>query len=83
MGADEESRSWRIDRRVPLALVFAVMMQTGVGLVWAGSAAQRLDMLETGADESRELIERTTRLEERTRSIDATVTRIEAKLDRN
>lgn len=81
MKSDDDDMSWRLDRRVPLALVFAVILQTGLTLVWAGSAAERLDTLEGNAIERSELLERTTRLEERTRNIEAMVTRIEARLN--
>jgi len=27
---------WHLDKRVPIALIFAVAVQTGAGLIWAG-----------------------------------------------
>jgi len=27
---------WHLDKRVPIALIFAVAVQTGAGLIWSG-----------------------------------------------
>ncbi len=35
-------KSFRLDRRIPVALVAAFVLQTGGALFWAGSAAQRI-----------------------------------------
>ncbi len=68
--------------RVTLAVGAALVAQTGLGLIWAGSAAERIDQLEARADASSEIIERTARLEEQMAAMRASLARIEAKLDR-
>lgn len=80
MNAD--SNGWHLDRRVPIALILAIVIQTAGALVWAGSAAERLSFLERGAAQTGAIGERTARLEEQTRHLQATLDRIEAKLDK-
>ena len=50
-------------------------------LFWAGSAAERLSQLEARLDDSAELRVRVARLEEGTEHIQATLVRIETKID--
>ena len=68
--------------RVTVAIGAAVIVQTGLGLIWAGAASERLAQLERRADDNTQIIERTARLEEQVRFVSATLVRIEDKLDR-
>jgi ubiquinone biosynthesis protein UbiJ len=68
--------------RVTLAVGAAFVVQTALGLIWAGAAAERLGQLERRADASGEIIERTARLEEQVAAVRASLSRIEARLDR-
>lgn len=68
--------------RITLAVGAALVVQTALGLIWAGAAAERLSQLERRADASTEIIERTARLEEQAAAMRASLARIEAKLDR-
>lgn len=68
--------------RVTIAVGAALAVQTGLALVWAGAAAERLAQLERRAETSVALVERTARLEEQTRAIRDSLDRIEAKIDR-
>jgi len=68
--------------RVSIAVGAALLVQTALGLIWAGAAGERLAQLERRADASGEIIERTTRLEEQVAGVRASLARIEAKLDR-
>ncbi|PQA87364.1 hypothetical protein CW354_12445 [Marinicaulis flavus] len=70
-----------MELRVTVAIGAAVIVQSGLGLVWAGAASERLAQLERRADDNREIIERTARLEEQARFISAALVRIEDKLD--
>lgn len=69
--------------RVTIAIGTALVVQTALGLLWAGAAAERIAQLERRADASAEIIERTARLEEQVAAMRASLSRIEAKLDRN
>jgi hypothetical protein len=68
--------------RVTIAIGAALLVQTALALIWAGAASERLSQLERRTDANAAMIERTARLEEQVRFISATLTRIEAKLDR-
>lgn len=68
--------------RVTIAIGAAVIVQTGLGLIWAGAATERLAQLERRAGDNAQIIERTARLEERAQFMTASLDRIEAKLDR-
>lgn len=68
--------------RISVAVGAALLVQTALGLVWAGAAGERLSQLERRADGSGEIIERTARLEEQMAGVRASLARIEAKRDR-
>lgn len=76
------ARAFHLDRRIPLAFVGALALQTCATLVWAGGAAERIKSLETQLARVQELTERTARLEEQARGMQASLDRIEMKLDR-
>ena len=71
----------KIDRRVTLALVFTVFVQTAGALVWAGAAGERLAMVEHEVDERRDVAERLARLEAELDSVRMQLDRIERKID--
>lgn len=73
---------WALDRRVPLAVILTIAMQTGAALLWAGAAAERLTALEARTERIGELVERTARLEEQTKAANASLARIEERLGR-
>jgi len=73
---------FRLDRRVPVALLFAFLLQTGGALFWAGSAAQRIVAVEQSSQANAGAIERVVRLEEQLKSVRQSLERIEGKIDR-
>jgi hypothetical protein len=68
--------------RITFAFSIALIVQSALGLIWAGAAANRIDQLERRVNASEEMIERTARLEEQMAGMRASLMRIEAKLDR-
>lgn len=72
----------RVDRRLTLALLFAIFLQTGGAMMWAGSAAERLDAVEREVEFRRVYLSRITRLETEIKGLGAQLDRIERKLDR-
>jgi len=68
-------------RKVPLALIVALLAQTIGGLVWAGGAAARIATLEDRVGEQRLVAERLARLEEQGVATRAAVERIERRLE--
>jgi hypothetical protein len=77
-----ESIQPMLDRRLPAALVAAFLLQTAGALFWAGSAAERISVLEKTAANNQAAIERVAVLEEQVTTIKQSLDRIEAKLDR-
>lgn len=67
--------------RVTIAIGAALIVQSGLALIWAGAASERLTQLERRADRTGEIIERTVRLEEQSRFMSETLIRIEKKID--
>jgi len=68
-------------RKMPVAVIAALMVQTIGGLVWAGGAAARIATLEERVGEQRLVAERLARLEEQSVATRAAVERIEMRLE--
>jgi hypothetical protein len=75
-------KSFRLDRRVPFALVAAFILQTGGALFWAGSAAQRIGEVERQTQVNSSAVERVVRLEEQVSALHEQLARIELKIDK-
>ena len=60
-----EREHWHLDRRVPLALIVALVLQTGGMAWWAATLENRVEHLEEQIATSSSLGERLTRVEER------------------
>lgn len=68
-------------RRIPVAVIVALAVQTAGALVWAGGAAARIAALEDRLGEHRQVAERLARLEEQGEATRAAVERIERRLE--
>lgn len=68
-------------RKIPVALVAALVVQTVGGLIWAGGAAARISTLESRVAEQRLVAERLARLEEQGLATKAALERIERRLE--
>ncbi len=68
-------------KRIPVALMVALAVQTLGGLVWAGGAAARIATLEQRVGEQRLVAERLARLEEQGVATRQAVERIERRLE--
>ena len=89
MGNGYDDRHWHLDRRVPIALIVAIIIQTVGAVWWAASLSSRVDTLEEGFRGLRPHQGRIVRLEEKQNAvyqrldrIEAIQRRIEAKIDR-
>ena len=84
-----DDKHWHLDRRVPIALIITIIMQT-IGIVWwAASLSARVETLEHRFAELATYQARIVRLEEKQNAvyqrldrIEAIQRRIEAKIDR-
>lgn len=70
-----------LDKRVTLAVILAIVLQTSSGLIWAGQAAERLSNVERSMGAVAALNERIARLEEQVIDMRESLGRIERKLD--
>ena len=68
-------------RKIPVAVIAALVVQTVGGLVWAGGAAARIATLEERVGEQRLVAERLARLEEQSLATRAAVERVERRLE--
>ena len=68
-------------RKIPVALISALVVQTIGGLVWAGGAGARIATLEDRVAEQRLVAERLARLEAQGEATRAAVDRIEHRLE--
>lgn len=80
--SDTHGPDWHLDKRVPIALIFAIALQTGAGLIWAGAAGERINQLEHQTTMTTDLSERLVRVEEQIGFARSSLDRIERKLDR-
>ncbi|MEM5517891.1 hypothetical protein WNY37_13115 [Henriciella sp. AS95] len=71
-----------IERKVTIALLFAIAVQTGGALVWAGAAAQRISALEHRVELASPIGERLARVEAELGAMKAQLDRIESRLER-
>ena len=71
----------QLDKRIPMALVFAFLVQTAGALFWAGSAAERIDVLERNATRDQAAVEQVAVIEDQVAQMKQSLDRIEAKLD--
>ncbi|MEL6323480.1 MAG: hypothetical protein AAFY84_03970 [Pseudomonadota bacterium] len=69
------------DLRISIAFSAAILVQTALGLIWAGAAAERIHQLERRVGNTDVIMERTARLEEQALAMRASLARIERKLD--
>ncbi|HRJ64556.1 hypothetical protein [Brevundimonas sp. UBA2416] len=68
-------------RKIPVAVIAALVVQTVGGLIWAGGAAARIATLEERVGEQRLVAERLARLEEQSLATRAAVERVERRLE--
>jgi uncharacterized coiled-coil protein SlyX len=69
-------------KRIPAALVAAFLLQTAGALFWAGSAAERITVLERTVSDNQATIGRVAVLEEQVSEMKQTLDRVDNKLDR-
>lgn len=65
----EEIIHWRIDKRIPIALLLTLFIQIVSGIVWATQLNARVDNLENEAGASAGFGEKLARIDERLQSL--------------
>jgi len=79
---DTSDSSWHLDRKVPVAIILALLMQTG-GIVWWGAtAAERLNALERKVESAAPQADRLTKVETRLEAVQDGISEIKSILRR-
>lgn len=66
---DKSDSNWHLDRKVPVAIIVALMMQTGGFVWWAATASERLNALERKVDMAAPQADRLTKVETRLEAV--------------
>jgi len=72
----------KLDKRISIAILIAIAIETAGGLLWAGATIERIDTLERHVEEVRPIAERLARVETQLEAVRAQLDRIESKLER-
>lgn len=73
---------WHLDKRVPIALIVTIVMQSMAAVWWAATMQERMESLEKMISGQASTESRLVRLEQVTTMQTRTMERIENKLDR-
>lgn len=79
---EEELKHWHLDKRVPIALIVAIAIQTGGMIWWASGITERVNTLERRADQAAPQGDRLTRVEVKIEAIQEGVMEIKRILRR-
>ncbi len=72
-----------IEKKVGVALALTIGAQSAAALLWAGAAAERIDVLERQVERAEPIAERLARMEAQLELTRAQLDRIEAKVERS
>ena len=74
---DPAGGTWHLDKRVPLAMIVTIMVQTGTIIWWAAGISARLDQVERIQQSTAPQGDRLTRVETRLEAVQQGIERIE------
>jgi hypothetical protein len=77
---DNDDNHWHLDKRVPVALIFTLLLQMGAAIWWVSKAEARLTAIEKVTEASPSISDRLITLEAKSEGIAASLLRIEARL---
>jgi hypothetical protein len=81
MTRDDDKR-WHLDKKVPLALILTIAIQTGGFVWWAASTNERVANLERRVDASAPQADRLTRVEVKIEAVQEGITEIKRMIRR-
>jgi hypothetical protein len=79
-GQIEADAAWHLDKKIPIAIIVALALQTGGAFWWAGKADERLTAVERKVDLAAPQGDRLTRVETRLESVQDGIGEIKAIL---
>ena len=77
---DVISEHWHLDKKVPLALILTLLVQTGGIFAWAASTSERLAQVERRVEASSPNGDRLTRVEVKLETVQAGISEIKTLL---
>ena len=78
-----EDNKWHLDKKVPVAMIIAIIFQTGIFVWWMASLAERVNSLERTRDASAPQGDRITRVEVRLENVQAGIEEIKRLIRRD
>lgn len=78
----EEKPGWHLDKRVPLALILALLVQTGGVVAWFATLDSRITTVEAWQEKNDATRDRLTAIETQLSGMKDSLVRIERKLDK-
>ena len=78
----DDDAKWHLDRRVPLAMILAIIMQTCTFIWWASSLTERVNTLERERVATAPQGDRLTRVEVKVEGVQTSLDRIERLIRR-
>ena len=81
--ATDDDRAWHLDKRVPIAMIITLALQTCAIVWWAATVQSRVEVLEKKVDRTEGQAGQIIRLEDRLDHIAETLARIERALSKN
>lgn len=72
---------WSIDKRIPIAMIAGMLIQTSAIIWWAGRLDSRVETLESRDAQYSILLDRMTRTEEKLIALKETTSQINAKME--
>lgn len=78
----KEDNNWHLDKKVPISLIFAILVQTAGFFWWAASTSEKVSVLKERLDAIAPQADRLTRVEVNIESIKDSLTEIKATLRR-
>jgi hypothetical protein len=82
MSGREDDKHWHLDRKVPLALIFAILGQTAAGIWWASTISSRVDYAERRLEAMAPQADRVTRVEVKIEGVQSDVSEIKQDVKR-
>lgn len=76
----EYESNWHLDKKVPIALIVTIMVQTAGGIWWAATVNARVNTLEAAVVQTAPQADRLTRVEVKIENVERGVNRIESVL---
>lgn len=78
---DPSTSEWHLDKRVPIALILTIILQTTIAGVWIGSIQSRITTLEKWQEKNDKVDARLASLEQGQKMIDQNIDSVSNKID--